>query len=84
MARPADTNFQPFIIRTLNRGNFTTEELYSIARTRNLMLTRNRRKDSTRPSQFAWQHQLRRDQHTLAARGRIARNMDGTWGLAYL
>lgn len=81
MARPSDTTFQPFIVRTLNRGNYTTEELYNIARTRNLRLTRSRRRDATRPTQFAWQHQLRRDQHTLATQGVIARFNDGTWGL---
>ena len=81
MARPADTTFQPFILRTLRRGNFTTEELYNIARTRNLTLTRNMRRDVTRPTQFAWQHQLRRDQHILAGQGVITRSADGTWGL---
>jgi len=81
MARPADTTFQPFIVRTLTRGNYTTEELYSIARTRKLALTRSRRRDASRPTQFAWQHQLRRDQNALARQGVIARNGDGTWGL---
>lgn len=81
MARPSDTTFQPFIIRTLQRGNFTTEELYGIARTRNLKLTRNRRRDTNRPTQFAWQHQLRRDQNNLANQGVIARLANGTWGL---
>jgi hypothetical protein len=86
MARPSDTTFQPFIVRTLNRGSKTTEELYTIARARKLALTRSRRKDASRPSQFAWQHQLRRDQHVLATQGVIARSSDGTWeltGFAY-
>jgi hypothetical protein len=81
MARPADTTFQPFIVRTLRNGNKTTEELYSIASTRKLALTRSRRRDASRPSQFAWQHQLRRDQNVLATNGVIARFADGTWGL---
>jgi len=81
MARPADTTFQPFIVRTLRRGNFTTEELYNLARARNLKLTRSRRRDATRPTQFAWQHQLRRDQYALATEGVIARYANGTWGL---
>ena len=81
MARPADTNFEPFIQRTLRRGNKTTEQLYTIALSRNLTLTRSRRRDASRPSQFAWQHQLRRDQFNLANRGVIVRNADGTWGL---
>jgi hypothetical protein len=81
MARSADTNFQSFIVRTLNRGHYTTEELYNLARTRKLMLTRSRRRDASRPSQFAWQHQLRRDQYALATQGVIARQNDGTWGL---
>jgi hypothetical protein len=83
MARTADTTFQPFIVRTLRRGNKTTEQLYEIARTRNLTLTRSRRRDASRPSQFAWQHQLRRDQFALANNGIIERNFDGTWGLTY-
>jgi len=83
MARPADTTFQPFIVRTLTRGNYTTEELYSIARTRKLALTRSRRRDASRPTQFAWQHQLRRDQNVLASNGTITRYVDGTWGLNY-
>ena len=83
MARPADTTFQPFIVRTLTRGNYTTEELYSIARTRKLALTRSRRRDASRPTQFAWQHQLRRDQNVLASNGTITRYADGTWGLNY-
>jgi hypothetical protein len=82
MARASDTTFQPFLVRTLKRGNYTTEELYNIARTRNLKLTRSRRRDATRPTQFAWQHQLRRDQHVLANQGVIARSADGTWGMA--
>jgi hypothetical protein len=81
MARPKDTTFQPFILRTLRRGDFTTEQLYTIARTRKLALTRSRRKDASRPSQFAWQHQLRRDQNVLATQGVISRMADGTWGL---
>ena len=83
MARPADKTFQPFIVRTLSNGNKTTEELYTIARTRNLTLTRSRRRDASRPTQKAWQHQLRRDQYTLAANGVITRFSDGTWGLNY-
>ena len=83
MARPTDKTFQPFIVRTLSNGNKTTEELYTIARTRKLALTRSRRKDASRPSQFAWQHQLRRDQNVLATQGVIARFVDGTWGLNY-
>lgn len=82
MARP-DTTFQPFIVRTLTRGNYTTEELYSIARTRKLALTRSRRRDASRPTQFAWQHQLRRDQNVLASNGTITRHADGTWGLNF-
>jgi len=82
MARPTDKTFQPFIVRTLTNGNKTTEQLYTIARTRKLTLTRSRRKDASRPSQYAWQHQLRRDQNVLATQGVIARNTDGTWGLA--
>jgi hypothetical protein len=81
MARKADTNFQPFIVRTLDRGNFTTEQLYTIARSRRLKLARSRRRDSSRPTQYAWQHQLRRDQYALQNQGVIARNSDGTWGL---
>lgn len=81
MARPADTNFQSFIVRVLTNGNKTTEELYNIARTRRLTLTRSRRRDASRRSQFAWQHQLRRDQYTLANQGVISRFADGTWGL---
>ena len=81
MARKADTNFQPFIVRTLNRGNYTTEELYTLARNRRLALARSRRRDSSRPTQFAWQHQLRRDQNALQAQGVIERYSDGTWGL---
>lgn len=83
MARPADKTFQPFIVRTLNRGNKTTEQLYVIATTRKLALTRSRRKDASRPTQKAWQHQLRRDQHVLATQGVITRFSDGTWGLNY-
>jgi len=81
MARPSDTTFRPFIVRTLNRGNFTTGELYSIARTRNLTLTRNQRLAAGRPTQFAWQRRLRHDQEVLAAQGVIIRFGDGTWGL---
>lgn len=81
MARPADTNFQSFIVRTLTNGNRTTEELYQIARSRNLTLTRNRRRDASRPTHYAWQHQMRRDQYVLANQGVIARFADGTWGL---
>jgi len=81
MARKADTNFTSFIVRVLRKGNFTTEELYNIARTRKLTLTRSRRRDTTRPTQFAWQHQLRRDQFNLANQGVIERFTDGTWGL---
>jgi hypothetical protein len=81
MARPADKTFQPFLVRTLTNGNKTTEELYTIATTRKLALTRSRRRDASRPSQFAWQHQLRRDQNVLATQGVIARFADGTWGL---
>jgi hypothetical protein len=81
MGRTADVNFQPFITRTLANGNKTTEELYAIARQRRLTLTRNRRRDVSRRSQFAWQHQLRRDQYVLASQGVIARFADGTWGL---
>jgi len=81
MPRSKDTNFEPFITRTLRRGNKTTEELYAIARSRRLTLTRSRRRDTTRPTQYAWQHQLRRDQYNLANRGVITRFTDGTWGL---
>jgi hypothetical protein len=84
MARTPDNNFQPFITRTLLTGNKTTEELYTLARSRRLSLTRSRRKDSSRPSQFAWQHQLRRDQYSLASQGVIERFNDGTWGLTGL
>ena len=83
MARPADKTFQPFLVRTLSNGNKTTEELYTIATTRKLALTRSRRRDASRPSQFAWQHQLRRDQNVLATQGVITRFADGTWGLNY-
>ena len=83
MARPADTTFQPFLVRTLRNGNKTTQELYTIALTRNLALTRNHRRDASRPTQKAWQHQLRRDQHVLATQGVITRFADGTWGLTY-
>jgi hypothetical protein len=83
MARSADKTFQPFLVRTLRRGDQTTEELYNIARARNLTLTRSRRRDASRPSQFAWQHQLRRDQNVLVRQGVITRNSDGTWGLTY-
>ena len=83
MARPADKTFQPFLVRTLSNGNKTTEELYTIATTRKLALTRSRRRDASRPSQFAWQHQLRRDQNVLANQGVIVRYADGTWGLNY-
>lgn len=83
MARPTDKTFQPFIVRTLSNGNKTTEQLYTIARTRKLSLTRSRRRDTGRPSQFAWQHQLRRDQNVLANQGVIVRFTDGTWGLNY-
>jgi hypothetical protein len=81
MATKTESNFQSFIVRTLRRGNFTTEELYNIARSRRLTLTRSRRKDATRPTQFAWQHQLRRDQYNLANNGVITRYTNGTWGL---
>lgn len=81
MARPAATNFSSFIIRALRNGNKTTEQLYNIARTRKLTITRSRRKDASRPSQFAWQHQMRRDQYNLANQGVITRFADGTWGL---
>lgn len=80
MARTADTNFRPFLIRTGKRVRLTTEELYNLAETRNLSLTKNRTRDANRPSQFAWQHQLRRDQFALAAKGTYKRFSDGTWG----
>jgi hypothetical protein len=83
MARPTDKTFQPFLVRTLSNGNKTTEQLYTIATTRKLALTRSRRRDASRPSQFAWQHQLRRDQNVLANQGVITRFADGTWGLNY-
>lgn len=81
MARTADTNFQPFIIRSLKSGDKTTEQLYNTAKTRKLALTRSRRRDASRPTQFAWQHQLRRDQNTLANQGVITRTLNGSWAL---
>lgn len=80
MARNADNNFQPFLLRTGRKVRLTTEELYTLAETRNLSLTRNRKRDPNRPSQFAWQHQLRRDQFTLSQRGGYRRFANGTWG----
>jgi hypothetical protein len=81
MSTKSATTFQSFITRALANRDMTTEELYTLARRRNLTLTRSRRRDTSRRSQFAWQHQLRRDQYTLSSQGVIARNSDGTWGL---
>jgi len=79
MARTADVNFQPFIVRATTNNPMTTDELYTLAQTRGLKLTKNRKRDASRPSQFAWQHQLRRDQFTLASSGVIKRTKNGTW-----
>lgn len=82
MARTADVNFENFIIRAVRKTPKTTEQLYTLAKTRGLALTRSRRKDASRPTQFAWQHQLRRDQFNLANNGIIFRTPVGTWTLA--
>jgi len=79
MARTADVNFENFIVRAVNKTPMTTDELYLLAQTRKLSLTRNRRRDASRPTQYAWQHQLRRDQFTLANAGVIKRTKAGTW-----
>jgi hypothetical protein len=79
---PDDGTFKPFIVRVVAKQRKTTEELYSLAKSRNLKLTKNQRLDTGRPTQFAWQHQLRRDQYVLANRGIIRRYADSTWGLA--
>jgi hypothetical protein len=80
MARTADVNFQSFLTRTGRMQRLTTEQLYDLAIARNLKLTKSRKKDASRPSQFAWQHQLRRDQHVLVNAGTYRRYANGTWG----
>jgi hypothetical protein len=80
MARTADVNFQPFLTRTGLTQRLTTDQLYDLAIARGLKLTKSRKKDVSRPSQFAWQHQLRRDQHVLANAGTYRRYANGTWG----
>jgi hypothetical protein len=79
MAKTAEVNFQNFIVKAVNKTPMTTDELYLLAQTRKLSLTRNRARDASRPTQYAWQHQLRRDQFNLASAGVIKRTKSGTW-----
>jgi hypothetical protein len=81
MARTADVNFENFIIRAVSKTPKTTEQLYTLASNRGLKITRSRKRDASRPTQFAWQHQLRRDQFNLANNGIIYRTVAGTWAL---
>lgn len=78
----ADVNFEPFIVRAIRKTRKTTDQLYMLAQSRGLKLAKARKRDASRPTQFAWQHQLRRDQHNLSTQGVIRRYADGTWGLA--
>lgn len=80
MSKPA-TSFKQFIVTAIEKTNKTTEQLYALASSRGLKLTKNRKKDSSRPTQFAWQHQLRRDQFALRSEGVIYRSLNGTWSL---
>jgi hypothetical protein len=76
-----DGTFRPFLIRTLTRmGQKTTKQLYQIA-PNYTTLARDTKRDTNRPTQMAWQHQLRRDQAILLKRGVIKRN-GGMWSIA--
>lgn len=79
MPRTPEVNFENFIVRAVNKTPMTTDELYTLASNRKLTLTRSRRRDASRPTQFAWQHQLRRDQYNLANAGVIKRTKSGVW-----
>jgi hypothetical protein len=79
MPKSAFTNFQPFIVNALSVRPMTTVNLYDLAVSRNIGLTKKRTRDASRPTHYAWQHQLRRDQYTLVEAGVIRRNTNGTW-----
>lgn len=79
MARTPDTNFTNFIVRAVRTTPLTTVELYNLAKTRGLALTKSRTRDASRPNFYAWQHQIRRDQFKLASKGVIRRTVNGTW-----
>jgi hypothetical protein len=79
MPRSTDVNFQNFIVRSISKTPLTTDQLYSLAQSRRLTLTRSRRRDANRPTQYAWQHQMRRDQFNLVEAGVIRRTANGTW-----
>jgi len=49
---PDDGTFKPFIVRVVAKQRKTTEELYSLAKSRNLKLTKNQRLDTGRPTQL--------------------------------
>lgn len=83
MARNADVNFQPFLVRVAKTKELTTEQLYNLASSRGLKLTKDPTRDASRPTHFAWQHQMRRDQFTLVRKGILRRTINGTWMLTH-